>query len=149
MADVDPRWWRFSRDGLEPSHLLETASGVAAGVIVFDEGQQPVACAMLADAGASGTATLEFFALPAPAAQALARRYAPDLVVAAFDGAPIRRLYVERFSGDPDLLGDLADLFEIEVRYPDFTQIDGHYEDRTIAVLTAERFQEWREGLRR
>ena len=89
MADVDPRWWRFSRDGLEPSHLLETASGVAAGVIVFDEGQQPVACAMLADAGASGTATLEFFSLPDPAAQALARRYAPDLLVAAFDGAAI------------------------------------------------------------
>lgn len=143
VTKVDPRWWRFSRMGLEPMQLLQTAEGTAAGVIVVDERGLPVACAILADAGSSGTGILEYYALPDPTSQALARRFAPELVGAAFGGAPIRRLYHERFDGDPDLLGKFSTAFEVEVIFPDFAMIDGYYEGRTVSVLTAERFFEW------
>lgn len=140
---VDPRWWRFSRHGLEPAAMLQTVQGIAAGVIVHDDGHRPVAAGLLTDAGASGTGNFELFALPADDALATARAFAPELVAAAFAGAPIRRLYHERFAGDPEVLGAVGELFEIEVTYPAFAQIDGRYEDRTISVLTRERFEQW------
>jgi hypothetical protein len=140
VSKVDPRWWRFSRHGLEPSLLVATARGTAAGVIVIDGYGQNVACALLADTGASGTGMLEYFALPNPDAQTLARRFAHDLVGAAFAGTPIRQLYYERFENDPDVLGEVGALFEVEVTFPDFAMIDGRYETRTTSVLTADRF---------
>jgi len=140
VSKVDPRWWRFSRHGLEPSHLVAIARGTAAGVIVINGYGLPVACALLADTGASGTGILEYFALPNPDAQALARRFARDLVAAAFAGAPIRQLYYERFENDPDVLGEVGALFEVEVTFPEFAMIDGHFETRTTSVLTADRF---------
>lgn len=143
VAAVDPRWWRFSRHGLEPSRLLEIAEGLAAGVVVVDENGRPVACAVLADAGSAGTGTLEFYALPDPHAQAIAARFAPELVAAAFAGAPIRRLYHERFENDPDLLGEISTLFEVEVTFPDFALVDGGYESRTTSVTTPERLAAW------
>lgn len=148
VAQVDPRWWRFSRHGLEPMRLLETAKSAAAGVLIADEYGQPMACAILADAGASDTGILEYFALPNPRSQELARRFAPEIVGAAFDGAAIRRIYFERFKSDPDLLGELSTLFEVEVTYPEFAMIDGRYEDRTTLALTSERFASWREATR-
>ncbi len=146
VTQVDPRWWRFSRAGLEPSRLLATAGTIAAGVIVHDALQRPMACGVLADAGASGTGTMEYFARPTPEAEELARQFAPDLVIAAFSGAPIRRLYLERFDGDPRLFGDLEDEFEVEVRYPSYAMIGGVLEGRTVSVLTHERFAAWREA---
>jgi len=146
VTKVDPRWWRFSRHGLEPSQMLETARGTAAGVVVVDGYGAPVACALLVEAGTSGTGMLEYFALPNPDAQALARRFASDLVGAAFAGAPIRRLYYERFENDPDVLGEVGALFEGEVTFPNFAMIDGHYESRTTCVVSAERFTEWKQA---
>jgi len=146
VTKVDPRWWRFSRVGLEPSALLATTHGISAGVIVVNEHAAPVACAILASTGTAGTGMFEYFALPNAEAEALARKYAPDLLVAAFEGASLRRLYYERFENDADVLGDVASLFEVEVTYPEFAMIDGHYEARTTAVLTLERFAASREG---
>lgn len=143
VAAVDPRWWRFSRKGLEPSALLATAGFIAAGAIVLDATERPVACAVLADASPTGTGTLDYFALPTDEAQALARHFAPEIVAAAFAGAPVRRLQHERFEGDADVLGDVAPLFETEVVFPEFALVDGRYEARTIAVLTADRFAAW------
>ncbi len=126
--------------------MLETAQGTAAGVLVIDGHGKSVACALLADAGASGTGMLDYFALPDPDAQALARQFAPELVDAAFSGASIRRLYHERFENDPDLLGEFSSLFEVEVTFPDFVMIDGRYEARTTSVLTAQRFEAWQKA---
>ena len=140
ITKVDPRWWRFSRGGLEPAALLATAQGISAGVVVIDEHANPVACAILADAGTMGTGMFEYFAIPTAHAEALARKFAPELLGAAFDGAAIRRLYYERFENDADVFGDLAALFEVEVTYPEFAMIDGQYENRTTSVLTLERF---------
>ncbi|MDO8363475.1 MAG: hypothetical protein Q7V88_11310 [Actinomycetota bacterium] len=145
---VDPRWWRFSRGGLEPQRVLATAQSIAAGVIVHDHDDRPIAAALLADAGASGTGSFEYFAMPDAYAQAIARDLAPELIGAAFDGAPIRRLYHERFEGDPMLLGAAEALFEVEVTYPAFAPIGGRFETRTISVLTSERFGEWRQQQR-
>ena len=146
VAAVDPRWWRFSRGGLEPSHLLGIADGIAAGVIVHDAAERPVACGILADAGAAGTATFEYHALPEPDAERTAAHFAPEVIAAAFSGTPLRRLYHERFEGDPDLLGRAGHLFEVEVRYPDFALVDGRFEARTVSVVTAEAFAAWQEA---
>jgi hypothetical protein len=140
IAAVDPRWWRFSRHGLEPSRLLGVMGQLSSGAVVFDGRQRPVAFAALADTGAAGTGAFEFFALPDPRSTALARRFAPELVAAAFAATQIRRLYRERFEGDTDLYGDIDDWFEVEVIYPDFALIDGRYESRIIDVVTRERF---------
>lgn len=144
ITKVDPRWWRFSRGGLEPSRMIEVARSSAAGALVTDGYGKPVACALLADTGASGTGMFEFFALPNPEAEQLAREFAPELIEAAFAGAPIRRLYYERFHNDPDVLGEVGRLFELEVTFPNFASIDGRYEDRTTSVLTADSFRAWR-----
>lgn len=140
VTRVDPRWWRFSRRGLEPMNVLETAQTAAAGVIVFDDEGRSVACAILADTGAARTGMFEYFAVPDPSAEAIARRFAPELIAAAFAGAPIRRLYYERFENDADVLGEAAAWFENEVTFPEFVMIDGQYETRTTSVLTAEAF---------
>jgi hypothetical protein len=145
---VDPRWWRFSRDGLDPQQVLAKATTIAAGALVYDRDRRPVAAALLADAGASGTGSFEYFSRPDEASEMLARRFAPELIAAAFAGAPVRRLYVERFEHDLRLLGELEGLLVEEVRYPEFALIAGRWEDRTISVLTRERFEQWREALR-
>jgi hypothetical protein len=149
VTKVDPRWWRFSRHGLDPATAIVSASAISAGVIVFDDAQQPVACGVLTETGASGTGTFEFYALPNPEAERLARLHAPALLAAAFQGASIRRIYHERFAGDVDLLGAAGLLFEVEVTFPEFAMIAGRYEDRTISVLTIEAYEPWyqaREG---
>lgn len=144
VTKVDPRWWRFSRHGLEPSRVIETTRAAAAAALVSDGYGKPVACALLADAGVSGTGVFEFFARPDPDSQQLAREFAPQLLEAAFAGTPIRRLYHDRFDNDTDVLGEVGRLFEVEVVYPNFALIDGKYEARTTSVLTAESFKTWR-----
>ena len=146
VTKVDPRWWRFSRYGLEPSQLVQTAQGIPAGALVLDEVGRPVAAAILAETGSAGTAMLDYFALPVPQAEALACHFAPDLVLAAFEGAGLRRLYYERFRNDAHVLGDVAPFFEVEVTMPDFAMIDGVFEDRTTSVLTAERLAKWHQA---
>ncbi|MEI8238408.1 MAG: hypothetical protein WCI22_03225, partial [Actinomycetota bacterium] len=74
--------------------------------------------------------------------QSLARRFAPEIVAAAFAGAPVRRLYRERFDGDADVYGVVNEWFETEVVFPTYALVDGRHESRTIDVLTAARFAE-------
>ena len=143
ICRVDPRWWRFSREGLEPSAMLGKIQSIAAGVLVHDSDGRPVAAAVLADAGASGTGSFEYFALPEPGPEAAARHFAGEIIAAAFAGAPVRRLYHDRFESDVDLFGETAHLWELEVVYPEFAMVEGRYETRTTAVLTRERFAEW------
>ncbi len=143
ICRVDPRWWRFCHEGLEPGTMLGKLQSIAAGVLVQDTGGRPVAAAVLADAGASGTGNFEYFALPEPQAEAIARRLTPEILAAAFAGAPVRRLYHDRFETDADLRGDTAGLWEVEVVYPEFAMIEGRYESRTTSVLTRERFERW------
>jgi hypothetical protein len=143
ICRVDPRWWRFSREGLEPNGMLGKIQSIAAGVLVEDADGRPVAAAVLADAGASGTGNFEYFALPEPRAEEIARHFTGEIIAAAFAGAPVRRLYHDRFETDPDLYGETAGLWEVEVVYPEFAMIEGRYESRTTSVLTRERFGFW------
>ena len=113
ITAVDPRWWRFSRHSLDPRQSLATMQAASAAAIVLDEQGTPVACAILAETGVSETGMFDFFALPNPRAEALARRFAPELVGAAFAGATVRRLYHERFENDPELMSVIAPLFEV------------------------------------
>jgi hypothetical protein len=140
---VDPRWWRFSRSGLDPRGVLQLIDTVSAAVVVLDSLDRPVACAVLADSGASGTATFEYFALPTEEARAVAAHFAGQIIAAAFAGTSVRRLYHERFESDPELLGDTTPLWELEVTYPEFALIEGRHQARTISVLTRARFDRW------
>jgi hypothetical protein len=146
VAANDPRWWRFSRHGLDPNLVVTIAGTTSAGAVVHDGLGRPVACALLADAGEAGTGTFEYFALADEVALALARHHAPALVRAAFDGAPIRRLYHERFERDPDVLGSLAAIFEPEVVFPEFALVDGRFETRVTSVVTREQLDAWNDG---
>lgn len=146
VTQVDPRWYRFSRHGLEPSGMIGLMGGVAAGAIVHDSLGEPVACALLADSSESGTGNFEYYALPTAHAQRCAAIAAPDLIGAVFAASSPRRLYLERFENDPHLLGDAAHLFIPEVVQPDFLLIDGTYEDRTTSVLTADTWWQWHEA---
>lgn len=146
VTQVDPRWYRFSRHGLEPSGLIGLMGGIAAGAIVHDAEDQPVACALLADSTQSGTGTFEYYALPTEHAQRCAVAAAPDLLGAVFAASSPRRLYVERFQNDPLLLAEVIHLFRTEVVLPDFLMIDGVYEDRTTLVLTAEDWWPWQDA---
>lgn len=140
---VDPRWWRFSRNGLDPRGVLQLIDTVTAAVVVVDATQRPVACAILVDAGASGTATFEYFALPDAEALATANHFAAQIVAAAFAGTSIRRLYHERFETDPFVLGETQELWELEVTYPEFALVEGRHQARTISALTRDRFEAW------
>lgn len=146
ITEIDPRWYRFSRNGLEPSAMLGLMGTIAAGAIVHDDADLPVAAALLFDSSLSGTGTLEYYALPTEHAQRCARLAAPDLLAALFSTSDPRRLYVERFDDDAELFGDVAHLFEPEVVMPDFLRIDGTYEARTTLVLTSERWWQWHEA---
>ncbi len=145
VTQIDPRWYRFSRHGLEPSAMIELMGSIAAGAIVQDAAGQPVACAILTDSSESGTGTFEYYALPTAHAQQCATQVVSELLGAVFVASSPRRLYVERFENDPVLLGDVAHLFTTEVVLPDFLSIDGVYETRATLVLTAEAWREWSE----
>lgn len=146
VTQVDPRWYRFSRHGLEPSGMIGLMGGIAAGAIVHDADGRPVACALLADSSESGTGTFEYYALPTEHAHRCAITAAPDLIGAVFSASSPRRLYVERFENDPMLLGEAEHLFTTEVVLPDFMRIDGTFEARTTLVLTADAWWAWYEA---
>ena len=143
VTQVDPRWYRFSRHGLEPHAMITLMGSIAGGAIVHDAIGEPVACALLVDSSESGTGNFEYYALPTAHAQQCAAVAAPDLLGAIFSASSPRRLYVERFENDPLLLGEAAHLFTTEVVLPDFLLIDGAYEARTTLVLTADVWWPW------
>ncbi|HQZ36404.1 MAG TPA: hypothetical protein PK020_18400 [Ilumatobacteraceae bacterium] len=146
VTQVDPRWYRFSRHGLEPSGMLGLMASIAGGAIVHDWLGEPVACALLADSSESGTGHLEYYALPTAHAEHCAALAAPDLLGALFSASSPRRLYVERFENDPHILGEAEHLFTTEVVLPRFMLIDGTYEDRTTLVLTADDWWAWHDA---
>jgi hypothetical protein len=143
VAAVDPRWWRCSSGGMAPTRVIGALQHITLGAIVLDTSGRPVGAAALFDAGSTGCATLDVFALPDPSAHEYVRRMMPEMVTAAFGASSIRHLYHERFTRDPDLLGELAAAFRPEVVLPEFALVDGQYEDRTISVLTADAFAAW------
>ncbi len=146
VTQVDPRWYRFSRHGLEPSGMIELMGSIAGGAIVHDSLGEPMACALLADSSESGTGHFEYYALPTVHAARCAALAAPDLLGAVFAASSPRRLYVERFENDPELFGKAAHLFTTEVVLPDFMLIDGIYEQRTTLVLCADDWWAWHEA---
>lgn len=142
VCAVDPRWWRFTRYGTAPADVVAQLSAVTAAAVVLVEGE-PVAGAMLSAGGSAGTGTVEFHALPEPAAEEAARATAPDLVRAAMEGSGLRRLYRDHFSDDPDLFGGFSAEWTREVTMPRFTTIGGRTVDRHISVTTPAAVAAW------
>ena len=90
---------------------------------------------LLADiSGLSAVGMLETFAWPGhePAVASVFE----ELVDAAFAGAPVRKLYYERFDNDPDLLTTMSGAWELEATLPEFALIGGRYVDRQIYGLS-------------
>lgn len=142
VATVDPRWWRFSRRGLDPRRLLEIVGSVTAAAAVLDHNQQPIGYSILADVtGTSAVGQFEVFAMPGRESDVAS--VVPEIVAAAFAGAPVRKLFHERFDDDPDLLAAMPDVWQREVTLPEFAMIGGRYVDRHIYGLSRAEYERW------
>jgi hypothetical protein len=142
VATIDPRWWRFSRHGLDPRHLLGTIESVAAGATIVGDDSQPIGFSILADvSGTSAVGAFEVFAMPGHEDAVAAM--VPELVGAAFAGAPVRKLFSERFDDDPDLFVYMPGAWRQEVTLPAFALIGGRYVDRHIFGLSREEHEQW------
>ena len=142
VATIDPRWWRFSRHGLDPRRLLGTVESVAAGAAILGEDSQPIGFSILADvSGTSAVGAFEVFALPGH--EEAVASMVPELVSAAFGGAPVRKLFSERFDDDPDLFVHMPGAWQQEVTLPAFALIGGRYVDRHIFGLSREEHERW------
>ena len=69
----------------------------------------------------------------------------PELVGAAFAGAPVRKLFYERFDDDPDLLVHMPGAWQQEVTLPAFALVGGNYVDRHIFGLSRDDYRNWSE----
>jgi hypothetical protein len=67
----------------------------------------------------------------------------PELVGAAFAGAPVRKLFSERFDDDPDLFAYMPGAWRQEVPLPAFALIGGRYLDRLIFGLSRQEHEQW------
>jgi hypothetical protein len=144
VATIDPRWWRFSRHGLDPRRLLGTVESVAAAAAVVGDDGQPIGFSILADiSGTSAVGAFEAFALPGHEDEVASM--VPELVSAAFAGAPVRKLFYERFDDDPDLLAYMPGAWQREVTLPAFALVGGTYVDRHIFGLSREEHGRWSE----
>jgi hypothetical protein len=142
VAAIDPRWWRFSRHGLDPRRLLMTAQSVAAGAVILDDNSQPVGFSLLADvSGTSAVGHFEVFAVPGREHDVVP--IVPEVVAAAFGGAPVRKLFHERFDDDPDLMTAMPGAWQLEVTLPEFAMIDGRFVDRHIYGLSRAEYERW------
>jgi hypothetical protein len=142
VATIDPRWWRFSRHGLDPRRLLGSIESVAAAAAIMDDDGQSIGFSILADvSGTSAVGAFEVFALPGHEDAVAAT--VPEIVGAAFAGAPVRKLFYERFDDDPDLLVHMAGAWQQEVTLPAFALIGGRYVDRYIFGLSREQHAQW------
>ncbi|MEO8698157.1 MAG: hypothetical protein ABI658_31985 [Acidimicrobiales bacterium] len=142
VATIDPRWWRFSRHGLDPRRLLDSVESVAAAAAIMNDEGQSIGFSILADvSGTSAVGAFEVFALPGHESEVASM--VPEIVGAAFAGAPVRKLFYERFDDDPDLLAQMADAWQREVTLPEFALIGGNYVDRHIFGLSREQHERW------
>lgn len=142
VTTLDPRWWRFSRHGLDPRRLIASAESVAAGATVFDDTGSAIGFSALADvSGTSAVGQFEVFAWPGHEAEVA--RVVPELVAAAFAGAPIRKLFHERFDDDPDLLAVMGAAWQREATLPEFAMIGGRFVDRHIFGLSRAEHERW------
>ena len=144
VATIDPRWWRFSRHGLDPRRLLGTVESVAAAAAITDDEGQSIGFSILADvSGTSAVGAFEVFAVPGH--EEAVASMVPDIVGAAFSGAPVRKLFYERLDDDPDLLVHMTGAWQQEVTLPAFALIGGRYVDRHTFGLSREQHVRWRE----
>ena len=142
VATIDPRWWRFSRHGLDPRRLLASAESVVAGAVILDDANHPIGFSALADvSGTSAVGSFEVFATPGH--EGAVASVVPEVVAAAFAGAPVRKLFYERFDDDPDLLVSMAGAWQREVTLPEFAMIDGRFVDRHILGLSRPEYERW------
>lgn len=119
-----------------------TADSVAAGAVILDDSQVPVGFSILADvSGTSAVGAFEAFAVPGHEDDVALQ--VVDIVAAAFAGAPVRKLFYERFDDDPDLIVQMAGAWQKEVTLPAFALIGGRYVDRHIFGLSREQHTQW------
>ena len=94
-AALDPRWWQISKDFLSPESVLTKVGTYAAGAVVMNEGEP---CGF---AGLRGhqkrTSHLLTSRSSRPESVDTVTVFAPQLLRAAFEISPIRRLIYERF----------------------------------------------------
>jgi hypothetical protein len=144
VAIIDPRWWRFSRHGLDPRRLLGSVESVAAAAAITDDDGRPIGFSILADvSGTSAVGAFEVFAVPGH--EDAVASMVPEIVGAAFAGAPVRKLFYERFDDDPDLLVHMAGAWQQEVTLPAFAMVGGRYVDRHIFGVSREQHARWSE----
>ena len=144
VAAIDPRWWRFSRHGLDPRRLLGVVESVAAAAAIIADDARPIGFSILADvSGTSAVGAFEVFAVPGHEDEVA--WMVPDIVGAAFGGAPVRKLFYERFDDDPDLLVHMSGAWQHEVTLPGFALIGGRYVDRQILGLSRDQHDRWSE----
>ncbi len=139
---TEPAWWRVTRLGAAPPLVLQRLQQCDALAVVMAPSGDLVGAAALAEGSlVAATAVLDLQALPEPEAQAVVAALAPDIVRAGFEGAGLRRLYHDRFDGEPDLLGATSPHWAAEVRYPDHARIDGALRARTTYALGSDTFR--------
>jgi len=144
VSTIDPRWWRFSRHGLDPRRLLDSVESVAAAAAILDDDGKSIGFSILADvSGTSAVGAFEVFSLPSH--EDAVATIVPEIVGAAFAGAPVRKLFYERFDDDPDLLVHMTGAWQQEVTLPAFALIGGKYVDRHIFGLSREQHSRWSE----
>ena len=116
-------------------------------MVIFDDAAgKPCGMAALAEVGSgSGTALLDMVALPDPHSVSVVRLLAHESVSAAFQGAPIRHIYFERFDDDPDLISEMT-CWTHEVTLPEFAMVDGRYSDRLTFGVSRAEFERWEAG---
>ena len=137
-ATLDPRWWQISKDFLSPESVIAKVGTYAAGAVVINEGE-PCGFAGLRGHQKSDVAFIDLLALPNEESVEAVTKCAPQLLRAAFEISPIRRLIYERFEDDPHIPGRLGDVCSLEYVLPEFALIDGRYVDRlSYAIDRAE-----------
>jgi len=142
VSTIDPRWWRFSRHGLDPRRLLGTVESVAAAAGVVGDDGELIGFSILADvSGTSAVGAFEVFALPGH--EDAVASMVPEILGAAFAGAPVRKLFYERFDDDPDLLLHMPGAWQQEVTLPAFALVGGNYVDRHILGLSRDEYSRW------
>ena len=123
---------------MSPESVMAKVGTYAAGAVVINEGE-PCGFAGLRGHQKSDVAFIDFFALPDKESVEVVTAFAPQLLRAAFEISPVRRLLYERFEDDPHILESLRDVCSFEYALPEFALIDGRYVDRlSYAIDKAE-----------
>lgn len=138
-ATLDPRWWQISKDFLSPESVIAKVGTYAAGAVVLNNGF-PCGFAGLRGHQKSDVAFIDFLALPDEGSVETVTKFAPQLLRAAFEISPVRRLLYERFEDDPHFLEILGGVCAFEYVLPEFALIDGRYVDRLSYAIDKDEF---------